>query len=175
MTTPASPSTPSTPSSPSAGAQTKKILVARFSSSLGAKAGLEQLKNAGTRIGNAAVIEREADGKIAFHETQDWGIGKSALVGALAALVLPGIGPVMGAIAGGLAAYLIDAGFPDDLLRQMGAGLEIGTSMLVVLIEQADLPHAEQVAIQAGGTILGSGFDADLAAVLEKLRGGASA
>lgn len=169
MTTPASPSTPS----PSA--QTKKILVARFSSSLGAKAGLDQLKNAGTRLGNAAVIEREADGKISFNETQDWGIGKSALVGALAAIVLPGIGPVMGAIAGGLAAYLIDAGFPDDLLRQMGTGLEIGTSMLVVLVEQTDLAHAEQVVIQAGGTVLGSGFDADLRAVLEKLRGGPAA
>ncbi|MEO7966293.1 MAG: DUF1269 domain-containing protein [Gemmatimonadaceae bacterium] len=168
MTTPAAPT-------PSPAAQTKKILVARFSSSLGAKAGLEQLKNAGSRLGNAAVIEREADGKISFTETQDWGVGKSALVGALAAIVIPGIGPIMGAIAGGLAAYLIDAGFPDDLLRQMGAGLEIGTSMLVVLVEGTDLAHAEQVVVQAGGTVLGSGFDADLGAVLAKMREGGAA
>lgn len=163
-----------TPPSPTSGApaQTKKILVASFSSSVGAKAGLEQLKNSGARLGNAAVIEREADGRITFSETQDWGLGKSALVGALAAIVLPGIGPIMGAVAGGIAAYLIDAGFPDELLRQMGAGLEIGTSMLVVLVQHDDLSLAEQVVMQAGGSVLGSGFDADLSAVLTKLREG---
>jgi uncharacterized membrane protein len=163
MTNPASPPPGATP-------QTKKILVASFASSLGAKAGLEQMKNAGPRLGNAAVIEREVDGKITFNETQDWGLGKSALVGALAAIVLPGIGPIMGAVAGGIAAYLIDAGFPDALLRQMGAGLEIGTSMLVVLVQQEDLALSEQLVMQAGGTVLGSGFDADLSAVLAKLR-----
>ncbi|HNV77368.1 MAG TPA: hypothetical protein PKH96_21995, partial [Gemmatimonadaceae bacterium] len=85
----------------------RKIVIARYGSTGGAKLGLDQLKNAGTRLGNAAVIEREADGKIGFTETQDWGIGKSAAIGAVAALVLPGIGPVMGALAGGLAAYFI--------------------------------------------------------------------
>jgi hypothetical protein len=52
--------------------------------------GLDQLKNAGTRLGNAAVIEREADGKIGFTETRTGGIGKSAAIGAVAALRAPG-------------------------------------------------------------------------------------
>jgi len=76
----------------------------------------------------------------------------------------------MGALAGGLAAYFIDAGFPDDLLRQLGSGLEIGTSMLVALVREEDLLHAEQVIVTSGGTVLGSGFEPDLGAALERMR-----
>jgi len=148
----------------------RRIVIARFSSAGGAKLCLDQLKNAGTRMGNGAVIEREADGKVSFTETQDWGIGKSAAVGAVAALILPGVGLVMGALAGGLAAYFIDAGFPDDLLRQLGSGLEVGTSMVVVLVLEEDLAHSEQSIVAAGGTVLGSGFEPDLAAAMERLR-----
>lgn len=148
----------------------KKIVVSRFGSEGGAKLCLDQLKNAGVRLGNAAVIEREADGKVSFNETKDWGMGKSAAVGALAALILPGIGPIMGALAGSVAAYFIDAGFPDSLLQQLGGGLDIGTSMLVALIREDDLAQAESVVVTAGGTVLGSGFEPDLAAAMEKLR-----
>ena len=153
----------------------RKIVIARYPTTGGAKIGLDQLKNAGTRMGNVAVIERELDGKIGFTETQDWGIGKSAAVGALAAIVLPGIGPVMGALAGGLAAFFIDAGFPDDTLRQLGSGLDVGASMLVALVREEDLPHAEQVIAAGGGVVIGSGFEPDLGAALERMRnGGAS-
>lgn len=160
---------PPTPSTPPAA---RKIVIARFASAGGAKLGLDQLKGAGARLGNAAVIEREAGGEVRFNETQDWGIGKSAAVGAVAAIILPGIGPIMGALAGGLAAYFIDAGFPDDLLRQLGSGIEPGTSMLVALVREDDLTHAEQVITSVGGTVIGSGFEPDLAAALTRMREG---
>lgn len=150
----------------------RKIIIVRFGTPMGAKLGLDQLKNAGARLGNGAVIEREPDGAVSFKETQDWGIGKSAVVGAVAALILPGIGPLMGALAGGLAAHLIDAGFPDDLLRQLGSGLEVGTSMLVALVQEGDIAHAEQTVVAAGGTVLGSGFEPDLAAAMQRMREG---
>jgi len=150
----------------------RKIVIARYPTTGGAKIGLDQLKNAGARLGNVAVIERELDGKIGFTETQDWGVGKSAAGGALAAIILPGIGPVMGALAGGLAAYFIDAGFPDDTLRQLGSGLDVGASMLVALVREEDLAHAEQVIAAGGGTVIGSGFEPDLGAAIERMRGG---
>ncbi len=150
----------------------KKILIARFANEGGAKQGLAQLKNAGARLGNAAVIQRESDGTVSFKETEDWGVGKSAAVGALAALVLPGIGPMMGALVGGLAAYFIDAGFPDALLKQIGSGLDVGASLLVVLVREDDQVLTESVLVAAGGTILGHGLESDLAAVLEKMRQG---
>jgi uncharacterized membrane protein len=153
-----------------ASASTKRIIVASFSTTEGAKGGLDRLKGAGARLGNAAVVKRLVDGRVEFTETQDWGIGKSALVGAVAALVLPGIGPVLGAIAGGAAAHFIDAGFPDALLKQMGSGIAVGTSLLVALVEEADRTHAETVLGDAGATILGSGLEADLTAAMSSLR-----
>jgi uncharacterized membrane protein len=148
----------------------KKIIVASFQTTESAKGGLDRLKSMGVRLGNAAVVKRKVDGQVEFTETQEWGIGKSAAVGALAALVLPGIGPIVGAVAGGIAAHFIDAGFPDPLLRQMGSGLDIGTSLLVALVEEADTGQAERVLTEGGATVLGSGLEADLAAALDKMR-----
>jgi uncharacterized membrane protein len=153
-----------------AAAPVKKILIARFDTPTGAQSGVERIKGAGARIGNAAVIYREDDGKVVFKETQDWGIGKSAAVGALAAIILPGIGAIVGAAAGALAAYLIDAGFPDALLKQLGTGLPEGASMLVVLVQDSDVEIAEQTISQAGGLVLGSGLEANLAAAMDKVR-----
>jgi uncharacterized membrane protein len=147
----------------------KKILVASFPATDGAKAALERLKGAGTRLGNVALVQRLIDGRVEFSETQDWGLGKSAAVGALAAIILPGIGPLMGAIAGGLAAHFIDAGFPDALLKQMGSGIPTGTSLMIALVHEADTVHAERVVSESGGTVLGSGLDPDLSAVMSKM------
>lgn len=149
---------------------TKKIIVATFPGADGAKNGLDRLKGAGIRLGNAALVKRQLNGQVEFNETQDWGVGKSAAVGAVAALVLPGIGPIAGAIVGGVAAHFIDAGFPDALLKQMGTGLDAGTSMLVALAEESDTGLAERTLVDSGGTILGSGLEADLSAALDRLR-----
>ena len=149
MTAPASPP-------PSA----KRIIVASFSTTDGAKGGLERLKGAGTRLGNAALIQRLVDGRVEFSETKDWGI---------AAILLPGIGLFAGAIAGGLAAHFVDAGFPDPLLKQMGSGIAVGTSLIVALVEDADIAHAERVLVESGATVLGSGLEADLAKAMSSL------
>lgn len=151
-------------------ASTKKVLVASFPLTEGAKGALERLKGAGTRLGNVALIQRKVDGAVEFSETQDWGLGKSAAVGAIAALLLPGIGPIMGAIGGAVAAHFIDAGFPDALLKQMGSGIPVGTSLMVALVEESDTGHAERIVGEAGGTVVGSGLEADLTQVLQELR-----
>ena len=150
--------------------ESKKIIVASYPSTLGAKAGLDRLKNAGARLGNVALVQRMADGRVEFTETQDWGLGKSAAVGALAAMLLPGIGLFAGALLGGVAAHFIDAGFPDALLKQMGSGIPEGTSLLIALTEEADLGHAERVVAETGGTMIGSGLEADLERAMGKLR-----
>lgn len=149
---------------------TKKILVASYPTTFGAKGGLARLRNAGARLGNVAIVERMADGRVEFTETQDWGLGKSAAVGALAALLLPGIGPLMGALLGGAAAHFIDAGFPDALLRQMGSGIPEGTSLMIALIEEADLAHAEAKVAETGGTVVGSGLESDLESAMRHMR-----
>lgn len=136
----------------------------------GAKAGMDALKNAGARLGNVALVQRAADGRVEFTETQDWGLGKSAAVGALAAMLLPGIGIFAGALIGTAAAHFIDAGFPDALLKQMGSGIPSGTSLLIALTEEADLGLAERVVMESNGTLVGSGLEADLERAMGKLR-----
>ena len=148
-----------------------KILIARFPSRDGADASVASLKSAGVPLGNVAYIEKDEAGEVKFHESQDWGIGKSAAVGAVAALILPGIGPILGAAAGALAAYFIDAGFPDSLLKQAGSGLlSNNQSALIALVAAGSMSVAERTINEAGGTVLGTGTESDLARALDSAR-----
>lgn len=151
----------------------KKIIIARFLTKDGAAAAVPRLKHAGVALGNVAHIEKDTDGEVKFTESEDWGLGKSAAIAAVAALILPGIGVVVGAAAGALAAYFIDAGFPDALLKQAGSGLLAENQSALVALVQADgLSLAERVIGEAGGTVLGSGAEADLAKVMDGIRNG---
>jgi uncharacterized membrane protein len=148
----------------------RKIMIASFPSPEGAESTLQLLKAAPVNLGNVAIVTRDANGKVAFNETQDWGVGKSALVGAIAGLLLPGVGTITMAAGGALAAYFIDLGFPDPLLKQMGEGLETNTSMLVALVDEAGLTRATEVITQGGGTTLGTSHETDLAAAMATMK-----
>ncbi len=148
----------------------RKIVIASFDTPGGAEAALHLLKAAPVSLGNVAIVGRSAEGKVEFTETQDWGIGKSALVGAIAGLLLPGVGTITMAAGGALAAYFIDLGFPDPLLKQMGEGLDTHSSMIVALIEDSALARAGDVITQAGGTMLGTSHETDLAAAMATMQ-----
>lgn len=137
----------------------RKIVIASFTTPGGADAALHLLKAAPVSLGNVAIVKRDVNGKVEFTETQDWGIGKSALVGAIAGLLLPGVGTITMAAGGALAAYFIDLGFPDPLLKQMGEGLDQDSSMLVALVDEMGLARASEVIAQAGGTTLGTSHE----------------
>ncbi len=148
---------------------TRKILIASFLDTSGAKRSLELLKSASLGLGNTAIVTRDAEGKVDFTESADWGIGKSALVGAIAGLLLPGVGTITMAAGGALAAYFIDLGFPDALLKQMGEGLSTNTSVLVALVEETSLARATDVIVQASGTIAGTSGETDLASAMASI------
>ena len=148
----------------------KKILIARFPTKNGAESSVPRLKNAGVQMGNVAFIEKDSAGEVKFSESQDWGLGKSAAVGAVAALILPGIGVVLGAAAGALAAYFIDAGFPDALLKQAGSGLLSNEqSALVALVQGDSMASAERIVAESGGTVLGTGTETELASAMARI------
>jgi len=149
--------------------QTRKILISSYIGLAGASDALRRLKEASVGLGNTAIVTRDVDGKVDFTESQDWGIGKSALVGAIAGLLLPGVGTLTLAAGGALAAYFIDLGFPDALLKQMGEGLTVGTSMLIMLVDESSASTAAEVIAQAGGTVLGTSGETDLAAAMATL------
>jgi uncharacterized membrane protein len=149
---------------------TRKIIISSYSTPAGASAALELLKGASVSLGNTATVTRDENGKVDFSESADWGIGKSALVGAIAGLLLPGVGTITMAAGGALAAYFIDLGFPDALLKQMGEGLSSNSSMLVALVDEASAARAAEVIAQAGGTVMGTSHETDLAAAMANLR-----
>ena len=94
----------------------------------------------------AAVIKKEADGDVHYHETGDMSTGKGAGIGALVGGVIGLLGgPVgialgagAGAAIGGIAAHG-DAGFRDSSLDQIGAALRPGSSAVMVITSKAFL------------------------------------
>jgi uncharacterized membrane protein len=148
----------------------RKIVIASFETPTGAADTLELLKAAPVDLGNVAIVRRDHDGKVDFTETQDWGIGKSALVGAIAGLLLPGVGTITMAAGGALAAYFVDLGFPDPLLKRMGEGLNANSSMLVALVNELGLARAGEVIEQAHGKLMVTSSETDLAAAMATMQ-----
>src|SRR3954452_11879961 len=109
------------------------------------------------KLGNLAIVRRGASGIVTFHESSDLpnrnrvtsllpfaGVmaGLAARARGLlkttrgtAALVGGGLG-----IAVALAIYVVDLGFADDVLLDLGKRLDIGTSVLVVLDTPTEEP-----------------------------------
>jgi uncharacterized membrane protein len=148
---------------------TRQILIASFNTKDGAERGAGVLKAASLGLGNVAVITRDGSGKVDFTESQDWGVGKSALVGAVVGLIVPGVGSMTLAAGGALAAYFIDLGFPDPLLTQMGEGLTTNSSMLVALVDAPSIAGASELLSQGGGVVMGSTNETDLAAAMASI------
>jgi uncharacterized membrane protein len=152
-------------------AAARHVLIASFDTPTGAERGVQTLKAAAVGLGNVAVITRDASGKVDFTESHDWGVGKSALVGALAGLILPGVGTITFAAGGALAAYFLDLGFPDPLLKQMGEGLTANGSMLVALVDAANSTRAGELLSQSGAMV-GSTQETNLADAIAAMQRG---
>jgi len=149
-------------------ATARRILIASFNTLSGAESGVALLKSAAIGLGNVAVITRDDSGEVKFTESQDWGVGKSALIGAVAGLILPGVGTITLAAGGALAAYFLDLGFPDSLLKQMGEGLTNNSSMLVALVDATSTSQASNVLTQAGA-VVASTAETDLARAMASM------
>jgi len=156
-----------------------EFIVAAFQDPYGAERALEQLKEAQKErliaIEDAAVLTKDADGKLRIKETGDMGGGKGAAIGGVVGGVI-GIlgGPLgiaagagVGAAIGGLAAKMRDGGFPDDRLRQVGEGLKPGTSAIVAVIDHVWVAEAERQLQQAGADTVTEALSADIARQLD--------
>jgi uncharacterized membrane protein len=122
-----------------------QLVIAAFQDEGGADATLAVLKEAKKekvlQIKDAAVLRKDASGKLHVNEIGDMtgtrGAGIGAVAGAAlgiltggAALAVAGVG----AVAGGLAAKLRDSGFKDDRLKKLGEGLKPGSSAIIAVI-----------------------------------------
>lgn len=131
-----------------------QVIVAAFKDIDGASNALKTLQDARREkfiiIEDAAVITKDANGKVKIKDTADMGAGKGATIGAITGGVIGLLaGPVGwvalgGGVIGGLAAKLHDSGFPDDQLKQLSAGLTPNSSALVAVIDHVWVAEVER-------------------------------
>ncbi len=154
-----------------------EIIVAAFQDPNGASAALEGLKQARKqgliKIENAAILTKDADGKLRIKETADMGGGKGAVIGGVLGGVIGLLaGPVGwaalgGAVIGGVAAKLSDGGFSDARLKQIGDSLKPGSSAIVAVIDHTWVAEVERQMQQAGADTVTATLSADIAKQLE--------
>jgi len=154
-----------------------QVIVAAFHDLNGATKALKELQEAkrDSLIGieDAAVITKDADGKVKIKETADMRAGKGATIGAVAGGVVGLLaGPVGwaalgGGVLGGLAAKLHDGGFPDARLKQLGAGLTPNSSALVAVIEHRWVADVERQLAQQGADLATQALSDDIARQLK--------
>src|SRR5512136_1082905 len=154
-----------------------EVIVAAFQDPNGASAALEQLKRAKKegmiKIENAAVLVKDADGKLRIKETADMGGGKGAAIGGVVGGVIGLLaGPVGwaalgGAVIGGLAAKLHDGGFKDERLKKLGEGLGPGNSAIVAVVEHIWVREVEKQMAEEGANAVTEQISADIAQQLQ--------
>ena len=150
-----------------------EIIVAAFQDPNGASAALEELKQAKKqgliKIEDAAILVKDADGKLRIKETADMGGGKGAVIGG----VLGGVvgllaGPIGwaalgGAVIGGLVAKSHDGGFSDARLKQIGDSLKPNTSAIIAVIDHVWVAEVERQMQKAGADTVTASLSADIA------------
>ena len=159
-----------------------QLIVAAFNDEKAADQALEALRQAKKEkligILDAAVIRRDEKNKLHLKETADVGGGKGALAGGMVGAVLgliagPAgllVGAAAGAITGGVAGKAIDAGIPDERLKEIGEALKPGTSAIVAIIEHRWVAEIENQLAEAGAQVVTEALKADIAAQLEEGR-----
>lgn len=96
---------------------------------------------------DAAIVAREAGGRIRVQETKDITAGQGALTGSwwglLGGLLAGGplVGAALGAAMGGIFAKMRDIGLKDAEIQAMGDELAEGEAALLLLVEDGHLVH----------------------------------
>ena len=155
-----------------------QLIVAAFKDEAAAKEALKALKEARKagliKIENAAVLRKDAKGKLHIKETHDMGGGKGAAFGGVAGAVIGLIaGPALvvpaavGALVGGLTAKLRDTGFSNQRLETLGEGLQPGSSAIVAVVEHTWVDKVEEALAEAEADVMTAEIKADIAAQLE--------
>jgi uncharacterized membrane protein len=155
-----------------------QLIVAAFQDEKMAKNALEVLKDGQRqkliKIDNAAVLHKDAKGRLHIKETADMGGGKGAALGGVAGAAIGLIaGPALlvpaavGALVGGLSAKLRDSGFSDARLKALGARLTPGSSAIVAVVEHTWVAEVKREMAEAGADLFAEAIGTDIGAQLE--------
>ncbi len=144
-----------------------QVVAAFFEYEDGARFSLEMLEESGLKkaLGDKALLSMDYNSKVSIKELGDMGGGKGAAIGGALGLILPGIGTVVGvaggALIGGLAAKLHDAGFPNDQLKALGAQLKPNTSLLLAVVDGEQVAEVVGKLRSANGRVISEGLSED--------------
>lgn len=129
-------------------AQVLEMVVLVFKDDQSGKAALTELKQAQKdgmiEIINAAVLQKDVNGKVKYQEEADLQLRKKGrVIGGVAGAALAILGGPAGLLvstavgvgAGGLLSRLKDKGVPNAKLQEVASALEAGTSALVAVID----------------------------------------
>ena len=138
------------------------IVVATYDSKLGAKRALQAVKSHHDElhISDAAVLRKNAKGRVRVSETADWsgrkGMVVGGIVGGAIGVLTGGIGwlALGGAAAAGLTSRLRDTGFDNAQLRELSTRLDEDTSMFVVVCEEEYVEECSEAVRIDGCTAL---------------------
>jgi uncharacterized membrane protein len=142
-----------------------EMMVIAFDSESQAEQVLETLKGLQGEhlidLQSAALIVRQADGKVRIKETKDFDVKQGAIGGAVAGGLLGLLrgnllaGALLGAAGGAAAGKVIDLGLEDSFLEDVGESLGSGTSAVVALVDFRHVDAAmEELEAFQGGKIL---------------------
>ena len=143
--------------------ETLMMLVATFADDHAATAALRHVQEvAKHKFEDAAVVRRDADGKLHIKETGDAGGGRGAAIGGAIGAVIGLLAGPAGVVAGGLtgawiggwSASAADGGIPDISLEEIGILLTPGTAAVVTVGPQASAADVQAALIAAGGVML---------------------
>src|SRR5688500_14066930 len=156
--------------------QQVELLAASFSDQYTAKQCLDQLKRMekdGTiDVLDAAVLVKQADGKLKINEVEELtpkkGRRRGAIVGGIVGAIFPPsilVSAVVGAVAGGALGRFTDQGMKNEELKTLGEELKPGQSAIIALVEDK---WSEQFtrAIEGYGRLSRMSVDAEEAGVL---------
>ncbi len=163
-----------------------ELIVAAFNDEHQAAEALKTLKaqekEGLIRLVNAAVMVKDAKGRVSVRETQDvdakHGAAFGAIVGGLVGLLGGPAGVIVGAAAGaatgGVAANKIDMGFADATLKELQSTLKPGSSAILALIQHEWVDRVVEEMEKFGAALFRQALKEEIAAQLEQEQGEAS-
>ena len=155
-----------------------QLIVVAFKDEKAAGEALKSLKKVQKekliKIENAAVLHKDAKGKLHIKETADMGGKKGATLGGVAGAAIGVIaGPALlvpaavGALIGGLTAKLRDSGFSDARLQSLGEGLKPGSSAIVAVVEHTWVDQVKAALAEAEADMITASLSADISEQLD--------
>jgi uncharacterized membrane protein len=130
---------------------------------------LQQMHRASNiTLADAAIVTKDAEGKVHIKETQEVTAAKGAKRGAIVAGVFGLIFPpslIVSALAGGAVGgawgKLRDTGIKTGDMKQLAEDLQPGTVLVVALAEPESVPAIERALENSDGQIVRHGFSAE--------------